>query len=154
VQFHALQAALVQRRVKAQADHQPHQADAVHDGPGAQLACLQPGLGDPAAGQVDGQAGEQGDRQQQQLERAQQATGRAAACGEVALPTVVCDLPHQRRRHPCIEQLQPGLQHGEKADEPVRLRAQVAQVERQNQDADQQGIGLAEVIQAGVADHR
>ncbi len=97
---------------------------------------LQPVFGNPAAGGVDAGPRQQSDGDEDDLERAQQAA-RFGQLGKILrLPAVMGDLPDQRGRQSGIEQLQPGLQHREEADQPIRLGAQMAEVERQDDDTD------------------
>ena len=59
--------------------------------------------------------------------------------------------PDQAWRQACVQQLQPGLQYREESDQAVGFGTHVAEVERHDQDAHQQRVGLSCIAQRSVA---
>ncbi len=149
--FKALNAAFVQCRIQTQGNDDAHQRDAVGQRFGLQGIGIEPVGRNPGAGGNDEQATERRQRQKYQLERAQQPAQALFACRQALL---LGHCANQAGRQPCIQQLQPGLQQGEEADQPVGLGTQMAQIKRHDQNPDQQHVCLPAVVQDGITNHR
>ncbi len=78
-----------------------------------------------------------------EFQRAQQLAAGAPGAG---LATAMGDIAHQGRGNADVEELQPGLQHGEEADQTIGFGTQMTEIHRLDQDADQQRIGLAGIV--------
>ena len=94
-----------------------------------------------------GTTAQQGDDKEDELQCAQQA---AIAQRISRAAPEAGGLARDRKGKAHIQQIEPSLQHGEKAHQSVGFRAHVLQVQRQDDNADQRDVCLACVAREDV----